>query len=204
MKDSSHPYLYAAILGIVCATLLTGAGHLTAPYVRANAQAQQVRSILTVLRVPFDPRGDAQELLAVYRDKAREETRAGRTVYLYGEGASPAAIAFPFEGPGVWGPIRGFLALDADGKTIRGIIFYEQSETPGLGGEIASEWFQKQFVGKSIRDAEGKPGIIVKRGAKGPNAVDAITGATMTSEKVERLLNTAIADAPTESIQDAR
>ena len=94
----------------------------------------------------------------------------------------------------MWGPIRGFLALEADMRTIRGVTFHEQEETPGLGGEIASVWFQEQFKGKVIELPDGERGIHIRRGggASGPNEVDAITGATMTSKKVEVMLNAVI------------
>ena len=60
-----------------------------------------------------------------------------------------------------------------------------------MGGEIGSSWFQEQFVGKSIVDESGKAGIIIGGGREtsGRNEVDAITGATMTCNKVEEILN---------------
>ena len=69
--------------------------------------------------------------------------------------------------------------------------FYQQEETPGLGGEIGSRWFQEQFEGKSIADAAGNPGFrIVKPGRPaGENAVEGISGATMTSDRVAAMLD---------------
>ena len=66
-------------------------------------------------------------------------------------------MAVPFSGSGVWGPIEGVLALEPDMQTIRGVRFYKQEETPGLGGEIASDWFQAQFKGKTLVSAAGDP-----------------------------------------------
>jgi Na+-transporting NADH:ubiquinone oxidoreductase subunit C len=78
-------------------------------------------------------------------------------------------------------------------KTIRGITFYEQEETPGLGGEIVTENFRKQFTGKVIEGENGHIGMIVKRdGNQAPNGVNAITGATMTCDKVQAMLNEVI------------
>jgi Na+-transporting NADH:ubiquinone oxidoreductase subunit C len=110
-----------------------------------------------------------------------------------------ATAAFAFKGQGVWGQIEGFLALEPDLVTVAGVTFHKQEETPGLGGEIASDWFREQFRGKSIRGGpgggRGSPGIrIVKGGgASGPSEVDAITGATMTSQKVEDMLTSFMA-----------
>ena len=103
----------------------------------------------------------------------------------------PRAVAVGFTGMGLWGPILGVLALEPDMRTIRGVRFYQQEETPGLGGEIGSLWFQEQFEGKRIVSSDGQPGFgVVKPGSpSGPNSVDGISGATMTSQRVEEMLN---------------
>ncbi len=79
-------------------------------------------------------------------------------------------------------------------KTIRAISFYKHEETPGLGGEIGASWFQDQVKGKLIEDSDGNPGMRVQSGASESNEVDAITGATMTCDKVEDMLNITIAN----------
>ena len=121
--------------------------------------------------------------------------------YVFANEGEVQAVAFPFAGPGLWGPIKGFLALEADLRIIRSIAFHEQEETPGLGGEIGADWFKRQFEGKSILSSDGVPGIKITRGdgASEPNEVDGITGATMTCDKVEEMLNQAIAKIAKES-----
>ncbi|MFW6163531.1 MAG: FMN-binding protein, partial [Planctomycetota bacterium] len=78
---------------------------------------------------------------------------------------------------------------------IRGLAIYEQEETPGLGGEIGSAWFRQQFEGKRIVSPGGEPGIRIHRGdgPDAPNAADGISGATMTCERMEGMLNDVIA-----------
>lgn len=198
MKESLHTLAYAGILGIVCALLLTGAGWFAAPYRHANEEADRVRNILGVLGVPFQEGAPSQELVAAYGLNVNEEERGELTLYFYADREAEGgfrAVAAPFAGQGLWGPIRGFLALEPDMRTIRAVTFYDQEETPGLGGEIGSAWFQDQFKGKSIEDAEGNPGlrIVGGGGASAQNEVDAITGATMTCGKVEEMLNATIA-----------
>lgn len=193
MKDNIYTICYAGILGIVCSLLLTATAQFAAPHAQASASSEEMANILAILKVPVAAGADAKQLIKIYKANITEEKRGGLTVYLYrrpGQRGIEAA-AFPFSGPGLWGPIKGFLALEPDMKTIRGISFYQQEETPGLGGEIASDWFQKQFVGKSIVGKNGKSGIIISKskGKAEPNHVDAITGATMTSNKVEDMLN---------------
>ncbi len=115
------------------------------------------------------------------------------TTYVYEVDGKVEATAMRFAGPGLWGPVKGFLALEEDMKTIRGMTIYEQEETPGLGGEIVEPWFRDQFVGKSIVDAAGVPGIIISTsGEPAANKVDGISGATMTCDKVQAMLNEAI------------
>ena len=197
MKGSLYTIFYAVVLGVVCALILTGVGQFTAPYRKANAKAEEIRNILGVLEAPFEADASAAELLEVFKGVVEEGEYGNLTVYKYvedGPGSEPRAVAIPFAGPGLWGPIKGFLALEPDMKTIRGITFHEQEETPGLGGEIGAEWFRNQFKGKSIYDEDDNPGIFIrKKGeASGINEVDGITGATMTCDKVQAMLNAAI------------
>lgn len=194
MKDNLYTVGYAGILGTVCALLLTGVASFTAPYKANNARVEEVLSILTALGIPFESDASAARLLETYDANVQESERAGILAYLYapGEGDRPEAIALRFAGPGLWGPIEGFLALEADMKTIRGLTFSRQEETPGLGGEIAAPWFTAQFVGKPIVDRAGEPGFSIGGEQASPNAVDAITGATMTCDKLEAILDEVI------------
>jgi len=195
LRDSLHTLIYATVLGTVCAVLLTGAAALTAPYRRSNARAERIRNVLGVLGVPFDARAGSGELVRLYEENIRQQRLDGLDVYAYVPRGTDEvrAVAVPFAGPGLWGPIKGLLSLEADWKTIRGIRFYEQEETPGLGGEIASERFCKQFTGKRIVGPDGTYGFRIRRGgAVALNEVDAITGATMTCRKVQDMLNEVI------------
>jgi len=193
MKGSLYTIVYAVVLGTVCAVFLTGAGQFTKKYRDANERADQVRNILRVLDVPFDAEAPARELLELFNRNVREIELDGLRVFQYVDSGKVKGSAVAFEGQGLWGPVHGLLALEPDMKTIRGVSFYKQEETPGLGGEIASDWFQDQFKGKSIVDAAGKAGIRIRSGKHlGSNEVEAITGATMTSDKVEIMLNEVI------------
>lgn len=196
MKGSVYTLVYAAVLGSVCALLLTAAASVTAPYRQANAEAEEILNILIVLDVNLPPDTSAKELGEVFKKTIREEQRGGIAAYVYFKPEAQErieAIALRFSGRGLWGPIKGFLALEPDMKTIRGLAFYEQEETPSLGGEIASSSFREQFVGKSIVDEDGEPGIIISSaGEPARNKVDAISGATMTCNKVQKMLNEVI------------
>jgi len=193
MKGSLYSLIYAAVLGTVCALLLTAVADVTAPYRQANAEAEEILNILMVLDVNLPSDTSPKQLSEVFEKNVREEQRNGIEAYVRFQPEAQEqiqAIALRFSGPGLWGPIKGFLALEPDMKTIRGLTFYEQEETPGLGGEIAAKWFRDQFAGKSIEDKDGNPGFVISSsGDPAPNKVDGITGATMTCDKVQMILN---------------
>ncbi len=195
MKGSIYTLCYAMVLGGVCALLLTATADYTSPYRQANSRADEVSNILSVLEVSFEKGVSGERLVEIFNANVRKKSRDDMTFYLY----SPAegkteAVAVEFSGAGLWGQVKGFLSLEPDMKTIRGITFYEHQETPGLGGEISSDWFRQQFIGKKIVDETGKVGIFIKRNAdkSARNEVDAITGATMTCDRVEAMLNKTI------------
>ena len=206
MKGNLYTLIYAAILGSVCAALLAGAGKFTAPFQKANEEAEEKRNVLAVLGVPFDPNSSAGEILDTFSKSVREGKLGELEPYIFAEQGETRAVAISFAGPGLWGPIEGYLSLAPDMKTIRGVTFHKQEETPGLGGEIASDWFRRQFEGKSIMSADGTPGIDIVRGkgASGPSRVDGITGATMTCDKVEAMLNNVMAKIVKERGENGR
>lgn len=104
---------------------------------------------------------------------------------------SIASYIIPIDTDGVWGKIHGYLALEPDGSTIKGFTVYKHSETPGLGGEIEKNWFQKNFDGKKIVNREGDfVSVAVAKGRientvpseRRINYVDGISGATLTGK----------------------
>ena len=101
----------------------------------------------------------------------------------------------PVRGKGLWGPIWGNIALESDFRTVAGATFGHDSETPGLGAEIANRPFQEQFIGKTIfnEDYEFTSIEVVKGGVDNSNVnpkhgVDAISGGTITSNGVTAML----------------
>ena len=104
-----------------------------------------------------------------------------------------ALVILPIEGKGLWSTLYGFIALDPDLETIRGITFYEHKETPGLGGEVDNPRWKALWPGRRVFGEDDKPRIEVIRGRAGPPAedpyrVDGLSGATMTSRGVGRLV----------------
>ncbi len=114
------------------------------------------------------------------------------TVYLAMEGANIRLIVLPIEGAGMWGAVYGFIALEPDGNTVRGLTYYDQKETPGLGGEIGNPKWQALWNGRKIYDENWEPQLVVIKGKAGPaekdpHRVDGLSGATITSNGISRL-----------------
>jgi Na+-transporting NADH:ubiquinone oxidoreductase subunit C len=98
----------------------------------------------------------------------------------------------PVYGRGLWGPVWGYVALKDDYNTIVGVIFDHKSETPGLGAEINTPHFQKQFDNKKLFDNDKFVSVRVVKNqstADNPHAVDAISGGTITSDGVDAMLS---------------
>ena len=102
------------------------------------------------------------------------------------------AWCIPISGYGLWSTLYGFLALEPDLNTVKGITFYSHAETPGLGGEVDNPSWQAQWPGKQILDARGQlVGVSLKKGAvdesipfEQAHQVDGLSGATITSNGV--------------------
>lgn len=98
----------------------------------------------------------------------------------------------PVAGAGLWGPIWGYIAMDANGIDIYGAYFGHQGETPGLGAEIEKPAFSSQFEGKPIFGSNGdfESVLVVKKGQEpaGRAYVNAVSGGTITSQGVQKML----------------
>ena len=103
----------------------------------------------------------------------------------------------PMYGAGLWGPIWGYISVDADGSTVYGAYFAHQGETPGLGAEIEKPAFSDQFTGKHlVKDGRFMPIEVVKSGLSpsGDNDyVDGVSGGTITSKGVGSMIDNCLA-----------
>ena len=116
-------------------------------------------------------------------------------IYLVKEDGELKTIIIPVYGKGLWSTMYAFLALEADGNTIKGYSFYDHGETPGLGGEIENPAWQALWVGKKLVDENGKLAINLLKGKvdmSKPRAiyeVDGLAGATLTNNGVRNLMH---------------
>ncbi|MFT2089608.1 Na(+)-translocating NADH-quinone reductase subunit C [Paraglaciecola sp. 2405UD69-4] len=113
------------------------------------------------------------------------------SVYIVKDDAGAVSrIILPVHGSGLWDLMYGLLAVDADGNTIRELVYYQQKETPGLGGEVQNPSWKAKWNGKKLYE-NGEVAIQVKKGENANNeyAVDALSGATLTSNGVQNTLS---------------
>jgi Na+-transporting NADH:ubiquinone oxidoreductase subunit C len=120
--------------------------------------------------------------------------------YFIMKGDQVDQIVIAVEGLGMWGTIYGFLALDRDGNTVRGLTYYDQKETPGLGGEIGNPKWQALWHGRKGFDDQWNARITVIKGQAGapeadPLRVDGLSGATVTSNAITRLMQFWLSDS---------
>ncbi|MBQ8702884.1 MAG: FMN-binding protein [Bacteroidales bacterium] len=173
--SNRYIFIYSGVLVVVAALILTVVAVSLKPAQEKNQQAETKQMILKTIGIE-STRDNAAELYAKHITEADG-------YYTFSGG-----IIIPLHGTGLWGPIWGYLALDAE-STVVGAVFDHKGETPGLGGEIASDKFAARFIGKRM-DAEP---IHLKKNADpaNPYEVDAISGGTMTSNGVTAMLQQA-------------
>lgn len=184
-----YTIVFILILTAVFTAALATADAFFAPTIEANRALAERRDVLYALGL--DATGDAAALNARFEASVTERTAGdGTTFYVQrGTDGNDVAYAVPFTGSGLWGTIRGFLAVTANADRIVGIVFTEQQETPGLGGRIDEPAFKEQFRGVAI-----SPATKIAYGLNGDKEIDAVTGATITSNAVMRILNDTLAD----------
>ena len=112
------------------------------------------------------------------------------SVYIVkGDNGNVSRIIMPIHGSGLWDLMYGFLAVDQDGNTVREVVYYQQKETPGLGGEVVNPAWKSKWDGKKLF-RNGELAIQVKKNAAADDAyaVDALSGATLTSNGIQNTL----------------
>lgn len=218
-KDSNkYIFIFAAVMVVVVALGLAVAATALKPMQDDNVRKEKMQSILNTIGIETDREG-AQEKFNVYvtqqlalkSDGTVDETADAFKIELnkelkkeVSEQRFPLFIAdvegkkyyiVPLRGAGLWNAIFGYIALEDDFNTVKGAIFDHLGETPGLGAEITQKWFQNQFKDEKILDKSGAlVGITVQKGYAGgnnkdDNAVDAISGATITGDGVTAMIS---------------
>jgi Na+-transporting NADH:ubiquinone oxidoreductase subunit C len=217
MKNFTNTYIFtfSAIMVVVVAAVLSIVAMNLQPMQKKNIERNKKQNILLSLNIQaskdsalqkydryitdsyvINNKGERKEGVDAFNvnlakeiDKSLEDRSL--PIYVGTVGGSKQYI-IPVRGKGLWGPIWGYIALKDDYNTIYGTNFSHDSETPGLGAEIANRPFQEQFIGKTIFNEQGEfvSVDVIKGGApsEAPHAVDGISGGTITSNGVDKML----------------
>ena len=215
MNTNSNTYtvIYSIILVVIVAAVLAFAAMFLKPTQDANVKMDTISQILTAATV------EGEDILATYQNEIEsailvdlegnkvddldiEDCEVYGTadlkrqiaaeqkalpVYIFKNGVT----VVPCYGAGLWGPIWGYVGFEGDLKTIKAVCFGHKSETPGLGAKIADEpSFAEAFVGQQV--GEGDILFEISKPANRQtekNGVDAISGATITSQALGKTLN---------------
>ena len=189
-NSNIYTFVYMTIVVVIVAVLLAVVSSALKPLKDANVLLDKQKQILGALKVDSIQGDPAEVYYALVHDTL---TFGDKEVYVADiNGATKYVL--PLEGKGLWGGIGGYLALDEDKNTIWGVNFNHEGETPGLGAKIVEKEFRAQFEGKHIRNTENEvvSVAVLKKGkfAEGKEQVDAVSGATITSEGVSTMLAT--------------
>lgn len=182
-----YTVLFTFIVCIVFVFFLALANELTKDTVAANRRFTERSAILTALGIGYSSPSEVDALYDAQVSTVQTDAGLLYRAALDGQIRYAAKVA----GPGLWGTIQAILAVDQRVERIEGFQIIAHNETPGLGGRIDEAWFKEQFRGERI----GTEGILVLQGSgKGdpdPNngQVDAVTGASRTSQAIQDIVN---------------
>lgn len=193
MKNFSNTYIfiYVTALVLVIAVVLSAVAIGLKPKQEANKQAEKAQQILKAAGYPDIERTKAVDFFASVAQAKEGQEREMYSIRC-ADGTNGTVVSL--RGKGLWGSIWGYAVLSEDNTTVKGVSFSHKSETPGLGAKITEENFTQSFVGKRLYDKDGNfvSVKVVPKGKGGniaeENRVDAISGATITSKGVDKML----------------
>ena len=213
-NSNSYTIIYASVMVVIVACALAFVSSALKSTQNKNVELDKMKQILSALNIETKGQ-DAQALNKKYVKQELIINAQGETVAETGgfnvvskvELARPLAerqlpvyvcdidgetkYVLPLYGQGLWGPIWGYVGLNADKDVVYGTYFSHQGETPGLGAEIANMEFQAPFIGKHIMQNGQFASIAVVQPGKtveGKDYVDGISGGTITSVAVDHML----------------
>lgn len=217
-NSNTYTIIYSSIIVVVVAFLMAFVFQALKPAQDANVALDKKKQILAALNIRdlTDEQAAAEYAKDITADKIIDAT--GKTVLKGSEGGEESGFklnsadykagklalfvckvngetkyVMPVYGMGLWGPIWGYIAVNADKTTVFGAYFNHESETAGLGAEIKDNaaW-QEQFKGKKIfKNGSDNVALSVlkKSDVKDPTTqCDGVTGATLTSNGVSAML----------------
>jgi len=219
MKNFSNTYIFvfSTVMVILVAALLSSAAMLLQPIQQKNIEIEKKKNILSSIGIPSEKdnvgflyekyivesyvvtsTGDREDGVDAFYVNMKDELHKpleerNLSVYVGQLDNGNKEYVVPVRGNGLWGPIFGYVSFNDDFNTVYGTNFDHEGETPGLGAQITTKWFQDEFKGKKIFSDDGTfASIKVVKGHADPSSafqVDAISGSTLTSKGLEAMLH---------------
>lgn len=207
-NSNSYTIIYASIMVIIVAFLLAFVSSALKEQQNKNVELDTKKQILAALNIQDVADAEAEYDRYVKGDMLMQadgslipstssfctsykgEIAEGRLHVFECDVNGEKKYVIPVYGAGLWGPIWGYIGLNADKNTVYGVYFSHSGETPGLGAEIAAPKFQQQFTGRKVLN-NGQVGLSVVKNGKVANPdyeVDGISGGTITSQGVDAML----------------
>jgi len=180
------------VVSLFFAGLTVSVNQALSDRISLNEKTRNTRQLLEALKIPYPDKASPDALRDLERTHINRGRLDGKLVYRgMDERGNPIGYAFPISGKGFWGKIDGFVSIENDLRAIRAIVFTAHNETPGLGARIDEPRFRRQFEGLEFANAVGpqKYVEISKADSSGKNKLDGISGATMTTKAVEKIVN---------------
>lgn len=201
-NSKKNVILFALLLSAVCSLIITASAVGLKGFQEANMALDKKINILKAVGLIKNKKPSKKDINALYEAHIKEAMvdSQGKVIetyvpdslnlYFYQDEGRIKGYIIPINTRGLWGKIQGYLAFENDGQTVSGFSVFSHSETPGLGGEIESAWFQKNFKGKKILNSQDKfvsVGIAKGKAENLPkdlqsHYVDGISGATLTGK----------------------
>ncbi|MEA3317973.1 MAG: NADH:ubiquinone reductase (Na(+)-transporting) subunit C [Bacteroidota bacterium] len=215
--SNTYIFIFSTIMVVIVAALLSSAAILLQPLQKRNIEINKKQNILSSINIEsnaknaekiykqnitesyvIDYKGNIKTGIDAFKINLKKEItkeieEMNLPIFVGTVKDSTKVFVIPVRGKGLWGPIWGYIAFNNDFNTIYGAKFSHKSETPGLGAEIATKEFQSQFIGKKIFDNTNKfVSVSVMKGGtanlSSDYEVDGISGGTITSKAVEKMI----------------
>ena len=194
LKRSLYNIGFTVVMCAVCAVTVTFANSRWGPIYKANLEAAKTGAIVEALGLVEDASDDRGAVADAYGSFVRPAEGERVPTYKAVRGGRVIGYAIEIEGRGYEGTVHGVLALEPDRLRIKGFRIYEHEEAPVGRCTVDSRRFANRFEGKWIIGPDDVPGIRLVKHARARNEIDAIVGATRSSEALQRLLTNVITE----------
>jgi len=185
-KFSFRPIIFMIVITALYTGALATVNEVTKDRVSSNREVKKQSALLYVLDIPTNNKSPL-EINELFNSHIKIIEKNDDIYYQGYIGDDLVANVYPIYGNALWGNLEGLIALTPDLTGILGVEFLSHNETPGLGARIDETWYKEQFRGIPISQETSANYLSYKSTTQ--KSIEAISGATSTSNAVLRILN---------------